>query len=789
MKTLRLALLTITSVIISNLLIAQMPGAITIEPPDATAYDELTLYLDPELACFESGSLMGLDSIAIHSGVQLISGEVWQHVIGYDGTGINGQAPILYPTGDGRFSITYTPADFYGLEAENVTHICAVFNNGNDWYNDGRDYMSDSSFCADFFIPLVAPQQPTINFSICMTKAIDNGIFDPFTDEIFMEIEGYDPVQMEEGLWEDWWASLSEGLIPGNELSFTFSINQIQYEELAREVTVQDGEFVYHSWWNDDPYINYSGAISITPEIPLPSEEITITLNTLGSCPSNALLDADSIMMHSGLTIADNYWQYVIPYDSFGSNGQQPKLTDNGDGTWSITLIPDEFFGIPQGVVPEAINFVFNAGEWVSGEGKDFAPDGYCVVFYIPFNVPVYNAHTVDFENNGIGGDWNWIMQGNADNPPLEILDNPVSGGINITEKVAKFTAREDGEAYAYTHTIDDGQFIFAQNSHIVELMVYKPVISPISIKFDGPDGFAEILAWNTQVNQWEELAFDFSEFIGNTYNRFRILPDYEDRDEEHIIYLDNIQMPDGEFIILPEPTTAPPDPQHVESNVIPIYTEVYSNLAGTDLYPNWGQATQVTIDYTVAENNTLKYDYLDYQGTQFPSLDVSLFEKLHIDFWTPNSTEIKFHLISQGPVSTYADLPITTGEWVSVDLDLQDFAPPVDLTDVFQFMVEGNGTIYFDNWYFWRLPTRIANPEMTLNRLRIYPNPASDFITIQDEVDLVQLEIRNITGQTIKQFNKIPCKIPVSDLPKGAYTVIAKDINGQRIADKLLVK
>jgi len=31
---------------------AQMPAAITIDPPNATAYDELTLTFDPALACF-----------------------------------------------------------------------------------------------------------------------------------------------------------------------------------------------------------------------------------------------------------------------------------------------------------------------------------------------------------------------------------------------------------------------------------------------------------------------------------------------------------------------------------------------------------------------------------------------------------------------------------------------------------------------------------------------------------------------------------------------------------------
>jgi hypothetical protein len=529
--------------------------------------------------------------------------------------------------------------------------------------------------------------------------------------------------------------------------------------------------------------------ITIEPENAGAWDVVTLTLDARLSCPDGALYDADSVMMHSGVTIDGAIWQNVIGFDAFGANGQQPKLIPNGDSTWSITFIPAEFYGIEPGTSVEEICCVFNAGSWEAGEGKDWDEFGDCMDFFIPLGVPVNSTHTIDFETTGIGADWDWIVQGNADNPPLEVIDNPVSGGINNSEKVAKFTARQDGEAFAYTHTIEDGQFTFYGNNHLVKVMVYKPVISPISIKFDGPDGLAEIIFWNTLINQWEELEFDFSGFIGNTYNRFRILPDFEERDEEHIIYFDNIQMPDGEAVILPEPTTAPPIPQHDEVDVISIYTEAYPNIAGTDLYPNWGQATQVTIDYPIAENNTLKYDYLDYQGTQFLNQDVSDYEYFHLDFWTSNSSEIIFNLISPGPEGWGYPLEITPETWNSIDIPLDYFEPHINLSDVFQFMVEGNGTIFFDNWYFWRLPTRISNPDNSSNPLRIYPNPANDFITIQDELDLVQLEIRNITGQRVKQFHKAPCKIPVSDLPKGAYTVIATDIHGKHFTDKLLIK
>ena len=43
----------------------------------------------------------------------------------------------------------------------------------------------------------------------------------------------------------------------------------------------------------------------------------------------------------------------------------------------------------------------------------------------------------------------------------------------------------------------------------------------------------------------------------------------------------------------------------------------------------------------------------------------------------------------------------------------------PVNLSDIFQFKVVGNGTVYFDNWYFWKNP---SNPgtDATLSDLKV---------------------------------------------------------------------
>jgi hypothetical protein len=167
-------------------------------------------------------------------------------------------------------------------------------------------------------------------------------------------------------------------------------------------------------------------------------------------------------------------------------------------------------------------------------------------------------------------------------------------------------------------------------------------------------------------------------------------------------IYLDNIyfyKTSSGGT----EPTTAAPTPTFNAANVISIFSDAYTNVAASDLNPNWGQATQVT-QALVAGNNTLVYTGLNYQGLQLGSnQNVSSMTHLHLDFWTANSTELKVFLISPGPAEKSYALTVPTSGWSSIDIPLTEFLPTVDLNNVFQFKFEGNGKIYLDNILFYQ--------------------------------------------------------------------------------------
>jgi beta-glucanase (GH16 family) len=333
-------------------------------------------------------------------------------------------------------------------------------------------------------------------------------------------------------------------------------------------------------------------------------------------------------------------------------------------------------------------------------------------------------SHTINFTaTTGVGADWNWVVLENGTNPPLVIMDDPPGGKPN---NCGQFTALQTGKNWAMVYTTDDGEFTFSSTNSTVSIKVYKPIKSKVTIKFEGSSAPVELSQTNTVANAWETLTYDFSAHIGKTYNKLIIIPDYvepyvtgTDRTQNNVCYIDDIVVPDG--VVPSGPATAAPTPTNNQSDVISVYSDAFTNISPVNYNPYWSQTTVVTVDYPVAGNNTLLYENLNYQGTDWNTIpqNVSGMEYLHVDFWTANSSDLGIYLISPGPAEKEYVFTINSGVWNSVDIPVTYFEPTVDLTQTIQFKVEGNGDIYFDNWYFWK--TAVAPGEDTrLSDLKI---------------------------------------------------------------------
>ena len=153
----------------------------------------------------------------------------------------------------------------------------------------------------------------------------------------------------------------------------------------------------------------------------------------------------------------------------------------------------------------------------------------------------------VDFEPGGQGAAFAWTVFENDDNPPLAIITNPDQSGANTSATVAEFTARQAGQPFAGTVTLDLPTFTLDASNAIVKIKVWKSVISDVGIKFENAafGSTGEIKVANTVVNQWEELTFDFSGVIGDPVNTditgLIIFPDFDARTQDNVIYFDDI--------------------------------------------------------------------------------------------------------------------------------------------------------------------------------------------------------------------------------------------------------
>ena len=205
----------------------------------------------------------------------------------------------------------------------------------------------------------------------------------------------------------------------------------------------------------------------------------------------------------------------------------------------------------------------------------------------------------------------------------------------------------------------------------------------------------------NTAVTQgWNDLSFDFSGTdAAVNWHKIQIRPDalgQSPNAAETVYYIDDITFPGATIVAAPVVTVpASPVPTDAADSVLSIFSDAYTDLAGTDFNPGWGQATQVTV-----ADGVITYAGLNYQGTQFANSDVSGYGYIHLDFYTTDATDLQFTIISPGKENLISLTDqIVLGQWVSVEIALTDYI--ADLADIFQFKVVGNGTVVLDNLYF----------------------------------------------------------------------------------------
>jgi len=321
-------------------------------------------------------------------------------------------------------------------------------------------------------------------------------------------------------------------------------------------------------------------------------------------------------------------------------------------------------------------------------------------------NVALAQNFPIDFEV----GTYNIT---NFDGGALTVIDNPQSSGINTSTKVAQMI-KNTGEPWAgsYITLADPIDFSTAK---VFKMKTFSPKAgTKVLLKVENPgdkDIFFEKEVTTTLVNEWEELAFDYSTIdITQSYRNLVIIFDMGtvgDGSANFTYLLDDIVLEEGILIPDDAPTTAAPAPPAYDAlKVISVFSEAYTNLDGTNFNPYWQQATVGSI-VNYDGNTFYKLLNLNYQGIELASeVNAASMKYLHLDVWSTDETRLDIYPISRTTGEKKISLtPLKLNEWNSYNIRLSDFTTQgFNLADLFQFKIVGAGghTVYIDNLYLY---------------------------------------------------------------------------------------
>lgn len=412
---------------------------------------------------------------------------------------------------------------------------------------------------------------------------------------------------------------------------------------------------------------------------------------------------------------------------------------------------------------------------------------------------------TLNFET--VGHDWSWTLfeNGTNDSTLYSVVSNPSATGINTSSKVAKYIVNSTGMPWAGLWSNNLPDFTFSAENCIVKVKVYKSVVSDFLVKFENDNSSVafEKKVSNTQVNQWEELTFDFSAWIGTAVTRLVIIPDFPaTRTAGSTNYWDDISFGAGSGPANTVPTVASPLPGLAASKVISMHSRAYTNVGVDTWRTAWSNASYSEVDVagtTVKKYNGLVFVGIETTGANF--INAAGMTHFHVDVWTPDMTTFRVKLVDFGANAAWSggddvehELSFTPelSKWVSLDIALSDFTALTTKEHIAQLIFSGapTGTVYIDNVYFYNSSTTSVD-QLSAGNISVYPNPVSEVLNIRSEKSLKSVVITNLVGQTVKSVQPYSNEtaISINELATGNYMVQFTTADGRIMTQKILKK
>lgn len=174
------------------------------------------------------------------------------------------------------------------------------------------------------------------------------------------------------------------------------------------------------------PVIGFA-QVSINPSTIEINQQITITvdINTTDS-DCNGMNNPNKVYLHSGVGTDSDAWDTAV-VGNWGQDDGVGEMSDNGDGTWSITFIPQSYYNLTEA---EASTITKMGMVFRSEDGSQELKDNGCSDFF--FNVGAFQVTLINPDSSGVilvnsGGQTQVLAQNNNGAANYELFVDGVS--------------------------------------------------------------------------------------------------------------------------------------------------------------------------------------------------------------------------------------------------------------------------------------------------------------------------------------------------------------------------
>ncbi|NJB87074.1 hypothetical protein GGR26_002851 [Lewinella marina] len=403
-----------------------------------------------------------------------------------------------------------------------------------------------------------------------------------------------------------------------------------------------------------------------------------------------------------------------------------------------------------------------------------------------------------DFEcqrnaNYTVGGEW------------VSVVNNP-DGGNDSPNKSTKVGAFDDQPGAFNALVIDFGGAIDLSLNNQLLVDIWAPTDGQILFKLEGGSAAAaEVFQDIPSTEEWNTYTVDLSPYQGMGYTRLvMFFGAGGDNAAVNTYYFDNLRLRRAPYV----------------NSCISTFESADFTLAGWRYFANGDFEGN---DFIISENpDQSGINTSETVGTfeeapngetfagMYADLDAPLVlssgqKMITMKVWMPVEGTVVFKLeqgIDGAPNS--GDVPAsytTPREWQELTFDMS-FLPDgarynrVTLIPNSTEVPEAAQTHYFDDIAVGSgdcaNTTGLFTP-VRLDALRVFPNPISSQLTIENPNGAVRFTLTNMLGQPVKQLNvegaRTQVQWPLADLPAATYVLTAHDRSGLPLARSIVVK